>query len=97
MPEIPFSVVVAGYLVFSLLTYFVYWYDKRAAGAKRRRVPGRTLHLLEFLGGWPGALVAQSHLRHKTSWRNEFGFKLLTWLSVIAHVAFWLWWLGRGR
>jgi uncharacterized membrane protein YsdA (DUF1294 family) len=94
---ISLSWVVAGYLAVSVITYFVYKYDKRAAGEKRWRAPGRTLHLLALLGGWPGALVAQSRLRHKTSWRDEFWFKLLTWLIVAAHLGFWLWWLGRGR
>jgi len=59
------------YLPMSLVTALAYWLDKaraRAAGsgATRRRVPERTLHLLELLGGWPGALWAREHVRHKT-------------------------------
>ena len=35
----------------------------------------KTLHWLEFLGGWPGALIAQRVIRHKnkkTSFQVDF-------------------------
>lgn len=59
--------LLAGWALLNLVTVAVYAHDKRAArrpGA--RRVPERTLHTLELLGGWPGAWFAQRWLRHKT-------------------------------
>ena len=50
------------------------------------------LHLLELLGGWPGALVARHCLRHKTqkgSYRRGF------WFIVLLHLTLWGLWLGR--
>ncbi|MFN4360183.1 MAG: DUF1294 domain-containing protein [Hylemonella sp.] len=76
--------LITGTLVMSLLSYALYAADKRAAHHRRRRVPERTLHLLALLGGWPGALLAQRHLRHKTA---KPRFLLVYWLTVAGHVA----------
>ena len=58
--------MIAGYAVgISLVTYLVYRHDKRQALAAGWRINESTLHLLEMLGGWPGAFVAQRLLRHK--------------------------------
>ncbi|MDP3700813.1 MAG: DUF1294 domain-containing protein [Hylemonella sp.] len=73
-----------GYTLMSVLTYAVYAADKSAALRKRRRVPERTLHLLALLGGWPGALLAQQQLRHKTS---KPRFLLVYWLTVVGNFA----------
>src|SRR5689334_23379746 len=52
-------------LLLNALTYFVYAFDKRRAEQGKWRVPEGRLHLLELLGGWPGAWLAQRWLRHK--------------------------------
>jgi len=58
--------VLGLYLVMSLLAFASYAQDKAAAQSHRRRTSEATLHTLALLGGWPGALVAQAALRHKT-------------------------------
>jgi uncharacterized membrane protein YsdA (DUF1294 family) len=62
---------VAVYLglvaVTSLASLAAYKFDKRRAAAGGRRVPERTLLVLAFVGGWPGAILAQRRFRHKTS------------------------------
>ncbi|KRH98607.1 DUF1294 domain-containing protein [Curvibacter sp. PAE-UM] len=68
----------------SLVAYAVYALDKSAARRKRRRVPERALHLLALLGGWPGALLAQRQLRHKTS---KPRFLMVFWLMVLLNIA----------
>jgi len=73
-----------GYGLMSLVTYGVYARDKSAARQGRRRVPERTLHLLALLGGWPGALLAQRRLRHKTSKRR---FLWMSRLAALLHCA----------
>lgn len=59
-------VVPGVYLVLSFVLFGQYYSDKKAALESRWRTPELQLHLLSALGGWPGALVAQQGLRHKT-------------------------------
>jgi uncharacterized membrane protein YsdA (DUF1294 family)/cold shock CspA family protein len=51
----------------SSLTFLVYAIDKRRARNQGWREPEKHMHLLEVLGGWPGAFLAQRILRHKSS------------------------------
>lgn len=60
------QVVFAFYVGASLLTFIFYAADKWAALTDRWRVQESTLHMLSLVGGWPGALIAQQVLRHKT-------------------------------
>ena len=69
-------------LIISLLCYFYYAKDKKAAMTGSWRVPENTLHLLALLGGWPGALYAQQRLRHKT---QKTSFRVVFFLSVLAN------------
>ncbi len=81
------AAVGIGYAVMSAATLIVYVLDKRAARRGDRRTPEATLHLLELLGGWPGALVAQRLIRHKNA---KVGYQVVFWLIVVIHVALWL-------
>jgi uncharacterized membrane protein YsdA (DUF1294 family) len=69
--------------VMSCVSFVVYAVDKRQAAINGRRVPERTLHLLAFLGGWPGALLGQRQFRHKT---KKMSFLLVFWLVVVLHL-----------
>ena len=62
-----FRWVGAYVLVLGALTYWAYALDNRRAREKEWRFPEGRLHLLELLGGWPGAFLAQRRLRHKCS------------------------------
>ena len=74
---------LAGTAALSVVTAVTYALDKRAAVAGRRRTPESTLLLLGLLGGWPGAVVAQETLRHKTVKRS---FRTAFWSTVALHV-----------
>lgn len=81
------------YLGASALSWVVYALDKAAARAGRRRTPENTLHLLALIGGWPGALVAQQWLRHKTA---KASFIVVYRVTVVVNVA-GLAWLASGH
>jgi uncharacterized membrane protein YsdA (DUF1294 family)/cold shock CspA family protein len=55
------------YLVASMVTFMAYALDKSAAQRGTWRTKETTLHLMALVGGWPGALLAQQLLRHKSS------------------------------
>ncbi len=80
---------MAGYLVASIVTFFVYGYDKKAAVLSALRIPERALHFMGLLGGWPGALIGQLYFNHKRNWRSKWRFQLINWLIVAVHIGLW--------
>ena len=76
--------IAGAYAGMSLLTFTVYAVDKSAAKAGRWRTAESTLHLLALAGGWPGALLAQRWLRHKSAKRK---FRMVFWATVWLNVA----------
>jgi uncharacterized membrane protein YsdA (DUF1294 family)/cold shock CspA family protein len=77
------------YVVTSVLSFFVYAVDKRAATAGRWRISESSLLALGIIGGWPGAIVGQQVYRHKT---RKASFRSAFWgtvaLNAVAFVAF---------
>ena len=70
-------------LLLSVITLGFYAWDKRQAGRDGWRVPEKRLHALSLLGGWPGAMLGQRLLRHKTI---KTRFRAVFWLTVIGHL-----------
>jgi uncharacterized membrane protein YsdA (DUF1294 family) len=82
--------VPALYLVASIAAVIAYAMDKSAAERGAWRTRERTLHLLALIGGWPGALIAQTVLRHKT---RKLSFRFAFWATVALNCGAlaWLW------
>lgn len=82
--------VAATYSGASLVAFMAYARDKGAARSGQWRTPENHLHLLAVVGGWPGAILAQQVLRHKSGKRN---FQQKFWFSVTinAGALVWLW------
>ncbi|MBL4789798.1 MAG: DUF1294 domain-containing protein [Kordiimonadaceae bacterium] len=68
------------YAGMSLFAFIAYAIDKSAAVNGRSRISERTLHLMSLIGGWPGALVAQRLIRHKT---QKQPFRRFLWTTVV--------------
>lgn len=75
--------VIAIYGGMSALTYWVYVGDKLKAELNAWRTPEATLHWLELLGGWPGALVAQWQIGHKN---RKATYQIAFWFIVLLHI-----------
>lgn len=79
--------IAAAYLivvvVMSVACFIAYGLDKRQAKNGGRRVSERTLHLMAFLGGWPGAMIGQRQFRHKT---QKVAFRIVFWIALGLHV-----------
>lgn len=80
--------VLGGYLVLSTLTFAAYAMDKSAARKGAWRTKESSLHLLSLAGGWPGALLAQQRLRHKT---RKPSFRLIFWVTVLVNLGAFVW------
>lgn len=76
--------VIMLYMVACAVTFIAYALDKSAAINDRWRTQESTLHLFSVLGGWPGALLAQRILRHKSK-KEEF--QRVFWVTVIVNCA----------
>jgi uncharacterized membrane protein YsdA (DUF1294 family) len=89
-----FYFILAVYGVTSLVAFIALALDKRAAVKGKRRTPEATLHLLELLGGWPGAIVAMFYLRHKN---RKLSYCVVVAGIVCVHaVAWWFVWKVAG-
>ncbi len=85
--QIP-AFILAFYFMVSLLTFIIYSFDKSAAQNGDWRTPESTLHFLSLAGGWPGALIAQQKLHHKS---KKQPFRMVFWITVILNLAAFIW------
>ncbi len=92
LKQLPQNLVI-GYLILSLLTFFIYASDKAKAKRGDWRTPESTLHFLALIGGWPGAALAQQLLRHKS---KKQPFRAIFWLSVLINIVA-LGWLTKQQ
>ncbi len=81
------GVAMLGYPLLSMVTLVAYVLDKSAAQSNEWRTPEYFLQLLALAGGWPGAIVAQQFLRHKTS---KESFQRRFWFVVAVNVTVFL-------
>jgi len=81
--QLPPLYILVPLALINLVTYFTYRSDKKKARAKAWRTPETSLHLLETIGGWPAALLAQRQFRHKCS---KVKFQAIYWGIVIIHI-----------
>jgi len=78
--------VLTIYALASLVSVAMYWLDKRAAQLGTRRVRESTLHFIDLIGGWPGALVIRPIIRHKTI---DLKFRVVLWGIILLHAVAW--------
>ena len=83
------SFIIGLYAAASVVTFIAYAIDKSAAKKGRWRTKEATLHLMSLIGGWPGALVAQWVLHHK-SIKKEFQWVYKFTVVVNVAVTAWL-------
>jgi len=80
--------ILIFYMFISLFTFMTYAVDKSAARKGAWRTQESTLHLLSLAGGWPGALVAQQRLRHKS---KKQSFRFVFWVTVLLNSGAFVW------
>ncbi|MBE0446113.1 DUF1294 domain-containing protein [Psychrobacter sp. FME5] len=85
--------VVGWYVALGVITYLTYAKDKAAAQNGDWRTPEMTLHIMSALGGWVGAMIAQTYLRHKS---QKPEFRMAYYLTVVINMAGLLFILAGG-
>jgi len=73
-----------SYALMSAISFSLYGLDKRASTRGGWRTSEARLHLVEVLGGWPGALLAQRLFRHKT---RKTSFLVVFYLATAVNLA----------
>ncbi len=86
------SAILLIYGVASCIAFMAYAFDKAAAKQGNWRTKESTLHLVGLLGGWPGAMVAQSMFRHKT---KKMSFRAVYCVTVLLNCSGLVWLLSR--
>lgn len=76
------KILLAYFVTISVITFYLYWSDKKKAKKDAWRTPGSTLHALEFAGGWLAAFIAQRLFRHKTS---KTKYQVVFWIIAAIH------------
>jgi len=76
----------------NVMTYVMYWWDKRRAVKGKRRVSERELLAWALVGGTPAAYLAMRKFRHKT---QKGRFRRIFWVIVIGQVAALYWLVHR--
>jgi uncharacterized membrane protein YsdA (DUF1294 family) len=84
--------VPAVYLAASLAAVIAYGIDKSAAQSGAWRTRERTLHVPALMGGWPGALVAQTVFRHKS---RKASFRIAFRATVALNCGALMWFVLR--
>ena len=73
----------------SIVSFLLYWQDKKRAIEKLWRIPENTLHLFDLLGGWFGGFLAQRIFRHKT---RKTKYRIVYWMTVVANIVIFVDW-----
>ena len=72
------------YLATSLSTFILYAIDKYQSSTNGQRISENTLNLIALFGGWPGGIVAQEFLRHKSKKKSfRSTFFIMVFLNII--------------
>jgi uncharacterized membrane protein YsdA (DUF1294 family) len=87
-------IVLGWILIVNLITAAAYAIDKRAAQHGQRRIPERTLYLLNLAGGVVGAWLVFFGMRHKT---RHLSFWIVQSLCTVLYIAVTIWILVPRR
>jgi uncharacterized membrane protein YsdA (DUF1294 family)/cold shock CspA family protein len=83
------------YSILSIVSIAFYQIDKFAAQQGHWRTTEKFLQLLSLIGGWPGAIVMQQLLKHKS---KKLSFRLKHFVMVAINLLGFYWMLtGQGQ
>lgn len=75
-----------SYVFLSVLTIMLYGLDKKHAITGQWRIPEFSMHMIELMGGWPGAVLARHDFRHKI---RKTRYRRILWAIIACHALAW--------
>ena len=70
-------------LLINMLTFIIFFIDKKRSQRDRWRIPEASLFLLCLIGGSLGGLISMYTFRHKTKkWTFKYGLPLMLALNI---------------
>jgi len=75
-----------SYVFLSMLAIMLYGLDKKHAITGQWRIPEIYMHVIEVMGGWPGALLAQNDFRHKI---RKSRYRTIQRGIIVCHALAW--------
>lgn len=79
-------------IIINLISGFFFYIDKKAAVKNRIRIPERTLHIFELIGGVFSIIVLIYLLRHKN---QKFRYWVWTWLMFIGWILIFVFFISK--
>jgi len=76
-------IIVLLYFSMTAITFITYAIDKSRAKHNKWRIKEVTLHVMSLIGGWPGAILGQEFLRHKTV---KGRFRIIFYMTVLGNL-----------
>lgn len=70
-------------ILINVISFIMFYIDKRKARRDRWRIKENTLHLCSFLGGAPGSILAMTVFHHKT---RKPGFCAITFAALVFNI-----------
>ena len=70
-------------LIINLISFVLFFEDKQKSKKDKWRIKESTLHLVSFMGGTPGSIVAMILFHHKT---KKPKFVLITIITLLFNV-----------
>jgi uncharacterized membrane protein YsdA (DUF1294 family) len=76
------------FIIFNLITFAIFGFDKFLARTNQRRVSEKTLLILVISGGSVGAVFAQKIFRHKTR-KFRYLFWIILFVQFVTFESLW--------
>ena len=86
-------IILIAFLIWNIMVFVIYAYDKWRARRKQYRIPEITLIALAFAGGGIGALLGIFAIRHKT---RHIKFRILIPLAALIQAGIAFLFLSNG-
>ncbi|MDO4449365.1 MAG: DUF1294 domain-containing protein [Moraxella sp.] len=77
------KMILFWYVIMSIASFIAYYTDKQYAKTDDWRIPEKTLHIIDVLGGWIGASFAHKFLNHKAT---KAEFRGMFYITIIANI-----------